>query len=85
MVRDWWGLTVCVVRNWSGLTVCEPSPTHHSPADAVDNQVSEAQLPETTFAADIASGRVLFHQVDKGGRVSVLHQESLSRQLKKVG
>lgn len=55
------------------------------PADAVDSQVSEAQLVEAQLGADVASGRVLYYQVDKEGQVSVLHRESLSRQLKKVG
>ena len=61
-----------------------PSPV----ADAVDNQVSEAQLVEAEFAGGISSGRVLYRQEDKegrGGRAFVLHRDSLSKQLKKVG
>ena len=51
----------------------------------MDNQVSEAQLLEAEFAGGISSGRLLYRQVDKEGRASVLHQDSLSKQLKKVG
>ena len=55
------------------------------PADAVDSQVSETQLVEAQLGADVASGRVLYYEVDKEGQVSVLHRESFSKQLKKVG
>ena len=58
-----------------------PSPV----ADTMDNQVSEAQLLEAEFAGGVSSGRLLYRQVDKEGRASVLHQDSLSKQLKKVG
>ena len=51
----------------------------------MDNQVSEAQLLEAEFAGGVSSGRLLYRQVDKEGRASVLHQDSLSKQLKKVG
>ena len=53
--------------------------------DIIDANVSEEQLIESQLNADIASGRVLYYQMDKMGGFSVLYKEELLKQLRKVG